>query len=73
MTRKERLQYLKEEKRQKTILITILISLIFATAYSATYAYIVVKENERIKDKINSYNSDIKIYYLKKDIERGDY
>lgn len=73
MTRKERLQYLKEEKRQKTIFMTILISLIFTTAYSATYAYVIAKENERIKDKINSYNSDIKIYYLKQDIERGNY
>lgn len=73
MTRSEKLQHLKEIKKQKAIYIIIVTTLLFSTICSATYSYIVVKENERIKEKINSYDSDVKIYYLKKDIERGDY
>lgn len=73
MTRTEKLQQLREEKKQKTIHLIIFISLVFVAAFSATYGYLVTKENERIKEKINSYNSDVKIYYLKRDIERGNY
>lgn len=73
MTRTEKLQHLKEIKKQKTIYIIIVASLLFTTVYSLTYSCIIVKENERIKEKINSYDSDTKIYYLKKDIREGNY
>lgn len=73
MTRTEKLQHLKEIKKQKTIYIIIVASLLFTTVYSITYSCIIVKENERIKEKINSYDSDTKIYYLKKDIREGNY
>lgn len=73
MTRTEKLQHLKQIEKQKTIYTIIVVSLLFATVYSVTYGYMISKENERIKEKINSYNSDVKIYYLKKDIERGNY
>lgn len=73
MTRTEKLRQLKESEKRKTIHSYIMLLLIFATVYSATYGYMVSKENTRIKNKIENYDSDLKVFYLKQDIERGNY
>lgn len=73
MTRTEKRELSKEFKKREKILLTVNLLLIFATISSATFAYVVNDENNRIKKKIYEYNPDSKIYYLKQDIEGGKY
>ena len=73
MTRTEKRELSKEFKKREKILLTVNLLLIFATIASATFAYVVNDENNRIKEKIYEYNPDSKIYYLKQDIEGGKY
>lgn len=73
MTRAKYMRQLRESKRKETIYFSIIVILIFTSTFSAAYAFFVSKENDKIKEKIRNYNSDSKVYYLKKDIEKGDY
>lgn len=73
MTRVEKLKKLKQkEKREKRLLIMNLI-LTFITVASVTFGLIISRENNEIKEKIKNYDSDAKVYYLKQEIERGNY
>lgn len=73
MTRIEKLQKTKENKRKENTLLTTSLVMLFITIASVSYGLIVSRENSKIIEKINSYNSDAKIYYLKQDIEKGNY
>ena len=52
MTRTEKRELSKEFKKREKILLTVNLLLIFATIASATFAYVVNDENNRIKKKI---------------------
>lgn len=73
MTRTEKLQQIRENKRKENIVLTTGLAMIFITIASVSYGLIISRENSRIIEKINSYSSDTKIYYLKQDIEKGNY
>lgn len=73
MTRAKYLRQLRESKRKETIYLSIIVILIFTSTFGIAYGFFVSKENDRIKEKIKNYDSDLKVYYLKKDIEKGDY
>ena len=69
MTRMEK----KELNNKIKMMRFINLLLIFAAIASVAYACVVDDENDRIKEKISNYNSDSKVYYLKQEIERGEY
>lgn len=73
MTRTEKLQQIRENKRKENIVLTTGLAMIFITIASVSYGLIISRENSKIIEKINSYSSDTKIYYLKQDIEKGNY
>lgn len=52
-------------------LITILL-LIYIIAAPLAYGYFMDKENDRIIDFIKNYDSDKKVFYLKKDLLGGN-
>ena len=52
-------------------LITILL-LIYIIAAPLAYGYFMNKENDRIIDFIKNYDSDKKVFYLKKDLLGGN-
>ena len=60
------------KKRNIKILIGI-VAIIYISMSSLSYAYFVARENEKIKEKIMNYDSDVKVYYLKKEILKEFY
>lgn len=73
MTRTEKLKLLKEMKEQRTRYMIIISVLLFSTIFSIVYSCMVDRENKRITDFINNYNSDVKVFYLKEDFKGGSY
>lgn len=69
MTRMEK----RELNNKETIRNVVNLLLIFAAIASITYACVVENENDRLKDKISNYRSDLKVFYLKQEIEKGEY
>lgn len=47
--------------------------LVYIVATPAAYAYITHKENKKIINYIKDYDSDKKVFYLKKDLDLLDY
>lgn len=73
MSRAKYLRQLRESKRKEMIYSSIITLLIFISIFSVTYGYFISRENVRIREKIENYNPDLKVFYLKQDIERGNY
>ena len=73
ITRVEKMKQIKRENRKKIVLIGANLVMIFVTTVSLTYGCVMSNENDRIKKKIKNFNPDVKVFYLKQDIEKGDY
>ena len=73
ITRVEKMKQIKRENRKKIVLIGANLVMIFVTTASLTYGCVMSNKNDRIKEKIKNFNPDVKVFYLKQDIEKGDY
>ena len=69
----ERIKIIKKEKGERAVLIGSNLVMIFVATASLTYGCVMLHENDRIKEKIKNFNPDVKVFYLKQDIEKGDY
>lgn len=69
MTRTEK----RNQKDKEKMLQSINLIFIFVAIASLTFGFVVNDENKRIKEKINKFNPDVKVFYLQEDIKGGKY